>query len=137
MYLLGGYYATSSGFIGFDSRMIECWDVAYDVTSQTWSNLSNSSSSHQFRHGHAAAVIGQDIYVIKVYRSGNVDYMHLYNVDTKTLKDDLPSTPTPRNNRGTVAIRVKIAVSANRCFLQIVEAYAYDTFSQKWTTLSI
>jgi hypothetical protein len=61
MYLLGGYYATSSGFIGFDSRMIECWDASYNVTSQTWSNLSNSSYSHHFRHGYAAAVIEQDI----------------------------------------------------------------------------
>jgi len=38
-----------------------------------------------------------------------VNSVHVYNIDTKTLKDDLPSTPTP-----AVAVGVKIVVSTNR-----------------------
>jgi len=130
IYLLGGYYKNASG-------IIECWDTAYDVTSQTWSSLSSRSYSRQFRQGHAAAAIGRDIYVVGGYCNKYLDSMHVYNVDSKMWTDYLPPMPTPRNNCAAVAIGFKIVVIggtniANRC-LNTVEAY--DIISQKWTTL--
>ena len=139
IYLLGGYYRTSTGIIGFDSETVECWDVAYDTTSQTWITLANSSYRIQFRQGHAAAVIGRNIYVVGGYGSGkHLDSLHAYNVDTKTWTTNLPPMPTQRTECTAVSIGSKIIVmgGSNNTSRRLCTVEAYDISSQKWSTLS-
>jgi len=132
IYLLGGYYETPDGGV------TECPNTSYNTTSQTWSNLPSGRACDLVRYGHAAAVVGRDIYIV----GGCADYEYLdtmrsYNVDSKKWTYALSLIPTPRTNCAAVAIGVEIIVIGGTTSTdkRLMTVEAYDTISQEWTTL--